>query len=59
MKELVKDAKPNDYLFFHCAPSEALLISVSYNTSDSGHGYRIHDDNGDESDQWDEGKPNN
>ncbi|EKM78772.1 hypothetical protein AGABI1DRAFT_92339 [Agaricus bisporus var. burnettii JB137-S8] len=38
MKELVKDAKPNDYLFFHY----------------SGHGYRIHDDNGDESDKWDE-----
>lgn len=56
MKWLVRDAKPNDSLFFHC--TLIFVISVDHVThlySVSGHGGQTKDHDGDEADGHDEG----
>lgn len=59
MHWLVKDAQPNDSLFFHCELTLRDRRSCSYvaysNMSDSGHGGQVKDRNGDEIDGYDEG----
>ena len=58
MQWLVRDANPNDSLFFHC---ESLFYITRVHTSnamtiDSGHGGQTKDLDGDEADGYDEGK---
>lgn len=59
MQWLVRDARPNDSLFFHCpyrsssvAHKNAQLNSANF--SDSGHGGQTKDTDGDEDDGFDE-----
>jgi hypothetical protein len=56
MEWLVRDAAPNDSLFFHCkfGLMYAVYISSSF-LSDSGHGGQTKDLDGDEADGFDEG----
>jgi len=56
MNWLVRDAKPNDSLFFHCALISHLCFDhVIYLHSVSGHGGQTKDRDGDEEDGYDEG----
>lgn len=55
MRWLVRSAKTNDSLFFHCE-----FVVICYHICvkvkpDSGHGGQTKDLNGDEIDGWDEG----
>ena len=56
MRWLVRDAKPNDSLFFHCTLISHLCVHyVIYTYSVSGHGGQTKDHDGDEEDGYDEG----
>ena len=56
MRWLVRDAKPNDSLFFHCTLISHLCVRyVIYPYSVSGHGGQTKDRDGDEEDGYDEG----
>ena len=58
MQWLVKDARPNDSLFFHCvflAQSPRILYAFLHLYLDSGHGGQTPDLDGDEADGFDEG----
>jgi len=56
MRWLVRDAKPNDSLFFHCTLISHLCVHyVTYLYSVSGHGGQTKDRDGDEEDGYDEG----
>ncbi|KAI0259902.1 caspase domain-containing protein [Gloeopeniophorella convolvens] len=59
MNWLIDNAQKNGSLFFYCMRSQALtplcvLINGDYLFSVSGHGSQVEDQNGDESDGWDE-----
>ncbi len=55
MRWLVKDAQPDDSLFFHCQRDCFLNNFNSNFASDSGHGGQTEDKDGDEVDGYDEG----
>lgn len=58
MEWLVRDAQPNDSLFFHCKPairSPRLTHKPLSLILDSGHGGQTKDLDGDEEDGFDEG----
>lgn len=54
MQWLVRDAKPNDSLFFHCMFFTYIYIIGSQFLVDSGHGGQTKDLDGDEDDGYDE-----
>ena len=57
MRWLVRDAQPNDSLFFHCTRQCFHIphaLSYLFST-DSGHGGQTKDTDGDEGDGFDEG----
>lgn len=58
MSWLVKDAKINDSLFFHCNPRCIHILPVRpliITSIDSGHGGQVKDETGREADGMDEG----
>lgn len=55
MRWLVRSAKCNDSLFFHCSFFFFLHICVFLIILDSGHGGQVEDKDGDEVDGFDEG----
>ena len=56
MRRLVRNANPNDSLFFHCTLIFHLRIDhVMYFYSVSGHGGQTKNRDGDEEDCYDEG----
>ena len=60
MEWLVRDAQPNDSLFFHCTLSFFSIVCslvTKRADSDSGHGGQTKDLDGDEADGYDEGIP--
>ena len=62
MQWLVRDACPNDALFFHCKPVQLYNIHTFFFEKkfllllDSGHGGQTKDLDGDEADGFDEGE---
>lgn len=57
MQWLVRDAKPNDSLFFHCTLIFRLYVDhLTYLYLVSGHGGQTKDLDGDEADGYDEGE---
>lgn len=57
MQWLVRDAQPNDSLFFHCklaGTSHHRVLQLTCNDLDSGHGGQTKDVDGDEGDGYDE-----